>query len=96
MIEGVAANVDGGWNDLSNELYREYAYPFVDAEGQTHIVWLRVDNPTKVKIKRSAHGDSHRIVGKDADGIRPTSHYMPAGWLAIRWTGIDGTEAMSW
>jgi hypothetical protein len=77
----------GDWMSVENEAYREYVYPDN---------WVyRIDNPVKVIIKRKPEGDSHRVVSKDADG-NPISHYVRAGWLAIRWAGVDGSEAFDW
>lgn len=94
MIEGKAADVEGNWNDISNEAFREYVFSRVDADGKPYEAVVRVENPVKVRIKRKGDGDSHRVVCVK-DGV-PTSVYIPSGWIAIRWTGIDGTEAMSW
>lgn len=94
MIEGKAADVQGGWNDISNEASRTYVFSRVDHDGSPYEATVTVNNPKKVRIKRGANGDSHRIVC-DNEGV-PTSVYIPAGWVAILWTGLDGTEAMSW
>ncbi len=80
-----ALNTDT-WLDNSDEKWREYIF----ADGT-----YRVDLPQKVMIHRKPEGDSHRIVAKAEDGS-PVSHYVRAGWMAIRWVGIDGTEAFGW
>lgn len=80
------ADQDAGWNDISGEAYRVYVFP----NGE-----YRVDNPRQVKIKRKPEGDSHRVISRDENNV-PTSHYVPAGWLGIRWEGIDGAKEFSW
>jgi len=76
----------GEWMDLTNESFREYVFP--------HGI-LRIDNPVKVIVKRKPEGDSHRVIAAAEDGT-PVSYYVPAGWLAIRWYGLDGQAAYNW
>lgn len=78
------------WLPIDNEEFREYIFP-----GGV----VRIDNPVKVMIRFKPEGHSHRIVCCDREKPAPeqyTSYYIPAGWLAIRWRGIDGTEAFGW
>lgn len=74
------------WLPTDGEAYREYIFP-------TGV--YRIDFPKKVFVKRKPEGDSHRVISQAA-GCLPVSHYVPAGWLAIRWVGIDGTEQFDW
>jgi len=66
--------------DISNELYREYAFPTGT---------VRINNPVKLNVKRKPEGDSHRII--DDKG---KAYYVPAGWLLLSWEGKNG-EAFS-
>lgn len=45
----------------------------------------RIEKPVKLHVKRHDNGDSHRVI--DAAGIR---HYVPAGWIAMRFSGQWG------
>ena len=74
------------WMSTDNETFREYVFP-----NGTY----RIDKPLKVLVRRKPEGDSHRVVSLNNNG-EPISHYVPAGWLAIRWEGVDGTEAFDW
>lgn len=62
------------YNDITGmEAWREYVFP-------TGV--YRISNPTHFRVKRGTNGDSHRVI--DAAGLR---HYVPAGWLGIRFDG---------
>ncbi len=76
----------GTWMPIENEAFREYIFPTGT---------VRIMSPKKVLVKRKPEGDSHRIVAVIADGT-PISYYIPAGWLAIRWVGVDGAEVFDW
>lgn len=71
------------WNETTGELWREYIYP----DGGVY----RIEFPIRVAIKRNPEGDSHRVV----DGAN-MSHYVRAGWMAIRWVGKDGKPQYQW
>ncbi len=60
--------------DISSELWREYQF----LGGDT----VRIDAPLKLNVSDSG---GHRIF--DADGI---SHYIPAGWVHLKWVVRDG------
>ena len=74
------------WLPIENEAFREYHFPDMV---------IRVANPIKVMIRMKPEGHSHRIVATGDDGS-PVSYYIPAGWRAIVWHGVDGTEAFGW
>ena len=59
--------------DLSDETSRTYVF----GPGSAY----RIDLPIIVAVKKTARGDTHRVV--DAKGA---CHYIPAGWIAIHWT----------
>ncbi|MBK3780132.1 hypothetical protein G3A43_07665 [Paraburkholderia aspalathi] len=64
--------------DISSELYREYTFP---GRGRVSIT-VRIDNPTDLSVSESG---GHRLL--DAEGV---SHYIPAGWVELRWKARDG------
>lgn len=66
------------WKEISAEGWREYTFP----GGHTY----RIEGPKLLAVKYTAgRGDSHRIVCMDG-----TCHYVPSGWIGIKWTGRDG------
>lgn len=65
---------DEGWNNIADEVWREYIFP----GGEVY----RIEAPIKLIVKRKPEGDSHRLI--DQEGLR---HYVRAGWLAIRFKG---------
>lgn len=69
---------------IENEAWRSYKFV---RDGQ--VVETTIIQPVKLNVKRSAGGDSHRII--DAQGV---SHYIPAGWVHLSWKGKSG-EAYS-
>jgi len=72
--------------DISNELWRRYEYANGDVLEVTDAVGLMVQkNPT---------GDHHRLIIK-RDGEQEEGMYVKPGWLAIRWTGKDGTHGIT-
>jgi len=60
--------------DISSEAWREYEF-----ENGRH-VWIK----TPLQLHVSERG-SHRLF--DADGI---SHYVPPGWIHLKWKAKDG------
>jgi len=70
------------WYKTTGEVTRTYVFPHGE---------YTIQNPQKVLIKRKPEGDSHRVISRDQDG-KPHSHYIPCGWIAIRWEGVDKTE----
>lgn len=77
---------------IEDEAYREYVFP----DGSVY----RIIDPVKVVVKRSEIGDSHRVVSRvaprDSESGGFLSHYVRAGWLAIRWEREDGSEQYDW
>lgn len=65
------------WTAIDNEKYRMYDF----GNGVTY----RIDFPVQLNVKRKPEGDSHRVI--DALGV---SHYVRAGWVAIKWEGKNG------
>lgn len=66
--------------DLSDEAHRTYVF----GPGRAY----RIDLPLVVAVKKTARGDTHRVI--DAGGI---CHYIPAGWIAIFWV-LKGDTAI--
>lgn len=62
------------FTDISSEQWREYQF----LDGQA----IRIDAPLKLNVSDSG---GHRIF--DAEGV---SHYIPAGWIHLKWTVKDG------
>ena len=60
--------------DISSEQWREYQFLGGDV--------IRIDSPLKLNVSESG---GHRIF--DAEGV---SHYIPAGWIHLKWTAKDG------
>lgn len=61
------------WNDITDELFREYLYDngFV----------LRIEAPTALNVSESSlGGHAHRVQTESGIG-----HYVAPGWKAIRW-----------
>lgn len=63
------------FDDISSEIWREYLFKNGDI--------VRINCPTKLNVSKSG---GHRIF--DAMGI---SHYVPFGWLHLRWKAKDGS-----
>lgn len=59
--------------DISSEIWREYTF----LGGET----VRIDGPLRLNISESG---GHRIF--DASGI---SHYIPTGWIHLKWMVKD-------
>lgn len=64
-------------SDLSNELYRMYDF----GDEKT----IRIDSPLALNVSRSG---GHRIL--DAEGV---SHYVPEGWIHLKWESKEGAPA---
>lgn len=62
------------FEDISSERYREYRFLGGDV--------VRIEAPLKLNVSDSG---GHRIF--DAEGV---SHYIPAGWIHLRWVAKDG------
>lgn len=62
------------FTDISSEQWREYQF----LGGET----IRIEAPLKLNVSESG---GHRIF--DAKGV---SHYIPAGWIHLKWTVKDG------
>jgi hypothetical protein len=60
---------ENSFTDISSEKYRVYDF------GQYKLV--RIDSPLQLSVSSSG---GHRIL--DAQGI---SHYIPSGWIHLRW-----------
>jgi len=65
---------DLDFTDISSEQWREYQF----LGGET----VRIDAPLKLNVSESK---GHRIF--DAQGV---SHYIPAGWIHLKWMSKDG------
>ena len=63
--------------DISTEVYREYVFPNCEV--------VRINAPTGVNVSASG---GHRVL--DAAGI---SHYIPTGWIHLRWEAKPGAPA---
>lgn len=62
------------FTDISSEQWREYH--FIGGE------IVRIEGPLRLNVSESR---GHRIF--DAAGV---SHYIPAGWIHLKWKGKDG------
>ena len=62
------------FTDISSEQWREYQF----LGGQA----IRIEAPLKLNVSASG---GHRVF--DAEGV---SHYVPAGWIHLKWTAKDG------
>lgn len=62
------------FKDITDEQYREYVF----ACGET----IRLNNPVGLHVSASG---GHRVY--TADGV---SHYIPSGWLELRWEVKEG------
>lgn len=73
-------NVGGGeFKDISDEEWREYTFG---------VGIVRIEQPKWLHVKRQTETQhSHRII--DANGI---SHYIPSGWIALKWKSPTGKE----
>jgi hypothetical protein len=60
--------------DVSSEQWREYLF----VGGET----IRIEAPLKLNVSESG---GHRIF--DASGV---SHYIPIGWIHLKWMAKDG------
>lgn len=65
------------FTDISSELWREYH--FLGGE------MVRIDAPLKLHVSESR---GHRIF--DAAGV---SHYVPAGWIHLKWKVKEGAPS---
>lgn len=65
---------DYEFKDISTEEYRVYHFPQLES--------IRINNPTHLHVSASG---GHRIL--DADGV---SHYIPSGWLHLKWKAKEG------
>lgn len=65
---------DNQFSDISSEQYRVYEFN----NGKT----VRIDEPLKLNVSPSG---GHRLF--DASGI---SHYIPKGWVWLRWKAKKG------
>lgn len=97
-MEFVATPASGlKWEKIDNELYREYVFP----GGAV----VRIDSPIELSVKRDPEyrgvgsGDSHRVKSSHYDLLTDTvhnmAHYVPKGWIELRWTGKDGSHAFN-
>ena len=62
------------FSDISSEVFREYIFPNNE---KVHIL-----SPLKLNVSKSG---GHRIL--DNAGV---SHYIPAGWIHLRWQARKG------
>jgi len=62
------------FSDISSEQWREYSF----LGGNT----VRIDAPLRLNVSASG---GHRLF--DAEGV---SHYIPAGWIHLKWVVRDG------
>ena len=62
------------FDDISVEQWREYRYPGNEI--------VRIERPVRLHVSESG---GHRV--EDADGH---GHYVPKGWIHIRWKPADG------
>jgi len=65
------------FTDITSELWREYHFI---KDGS--VAKIRIDNPSKLNVSSSG---GHRLY--DASGI---SHYIPAGWVHLKWEAKPG------
>ena len=63
--------LDREWSDISSEEYREYVFPGEET--------VRIEKPQKLNVSDSG---GHRLL----DGAGE-SHYIPNGWIHLRWKG---------
>ncbi len=63
------------FSDISSEAWREYEF----GSGAK----VRIDSPTQLNVSESG---GHRIF--DSEGV---SHYVPAGWIHLKWMAKDGS-----
>ncbi len=73
------------WKVIKNEAWRIYTF----RDGSEYLI----DNPIQLSVQRSYRDgvpiDSHRVISYRADLAEYVSHYVPAGWVGIRWVGDD-------
>lgn len=69
------------FKDISGETYREYSFG-IDG----HVYSVIINNPLKLHVS----DNGHRIFG--ASGI---SHYVPLGWIDLKWEVSDGEANFS-
>ena len=62
------------FSDVSSEMFRCYTFPAGDV--------VRIDAPQRLHVSASG---GHRIF--DAAGV---SHYVPAGWIHLKWEARTG------
>lgn len=75
------ASMDGGWDDLTDEEYREYVYP----DGTVY----RVMHPFFLKREKKDGLDKHRVMTTDM------VHYIKPGWIVVRWKFLDPAVPMT-
>lgn len=46
--------------------------------------YVRIDNPVRINISSSG---GHRIVDEEGNG-----HYVPSGWIHLKWYNKDGVQ----
>jgi hypothetical protein len=62
------------FTDISSEMYREYEF----SNGKI----IKISLPLKLNVSDSG---GHRLF--DSNGV---SHYIPPGWIALRWQAFEG------
>ena len=75
----VVDKLERTWDDISSEHWR--CYTFRGAAGEYYII--QIDNPVALNVSLgipAIGGASHRILTQDG-----VSHYIPRGWLELRW-----------
>ena len=91
--EKYSTNPDLNFLDVRMETYRVYVFP-PPIEGMSNVEYY-IEEPEAVAFKGPVNtwtaGGSHRVV--DKSGI---SHYVPAGWIGIRWGKAEGKLAYEW
>lgn len=65
---------DREWICINSEEYRVYTFPGA--------VTVRIDNPCKLRVSESG---GHRIMDCNGHG-----HYVPSGWVHIKWVPKPG------
>lgn len=62
------------FGDISSEAWREYRFPGGDT--------IRIDNPRNLHVAKSG---GHRIFDTQGE-----CHYIPKGWIHLRWKARSG------
>lgn len=73
------SNPDLKHNSLTDEIYRDYVWP--------NGTLVRIAQPQAIHISTSG---GHRIL--DSNGV---SHYIPTGWIHLRWETKEGCPAFT-